>query len=177
MEDDRDRRHQRGREEHHEQPIRGIDEARDVNRSGQRARNLGEARNRAPHELGDFAGRDGHAQRQDQDVRRIATPADQRSNRRSFEYQAQHGGGGERDGQRERKPEPAGEIDREIGAEHVEDAVRRVDDALEAEDDREARREQNVDGARREAIQKLQEDGHATPCRRRDSGRAGLDCF
>ena len=66
----------------------------------------------------------------------------------------------EHDHERQREADPRIEGQREIGAQHVEDAVRDVDDPLQPEDDGQPGGEQDVDRPDGEAVEHLQQDGH-----------------
>ena len=64
-----------------------------------------------------------------------------------------------RDDERAGKADAIGaRIDREIGADGVEPAMREIDDAAEREDQREAERDQQIVGADQEAVENLLED-------------------
>ena len=87
-------------------------------------------------------------------------PSDEGANARELEHETEERGEGEHGGDGRREADARVEADREVRAEHVEDAVSDVDDALQAEDDGEPRREEDVDRPDREAVQRLEDDGH-----------------
>jgi hypothetical protein len=62
-------------------------------------------------------------------------------------------GHGQRAGQRQVQPRDG--LQRRIGAHHEDGAMRQVDHAQHAEDQREAEREQRVDAAERECVEEL----------------------
>ena len=97
--------------------------------------------------------------------RALALPAHERPHAAQLEHQAEERRHEERDHQRQREADPRIEGQREIRAQHVEDAVRDVDDALQPEHDGQPRGEQDVDRADGEAVEHLQQRC-VTPSRR-----------
>ena len=99
--------------------------------------------------LGDHGKAEGHQQAQDR-IGGVEPAQDV-----SFEQDAEHGDRDRRDHDRRAEAEISGDFDGEIGAQRVERAMRQVDDAADAEDQRQPERDQEIIASEHEAIHHL----------------------
>ena len=113
----------------------------------------GRQRRRAPDDadrlLGDHRKAEGHQQAEDR-IGGIEAAQDE-----ALEQDAEQGDGDRREHDRRAEAEIFRDLDRGIGAERVERAVREIDDAADAEDQRQAERDQQVVASEHEAIHHL----------------------
>ena len=157
-----------------QQAVAREQEVAENDRAAKRRRNRGRQRRRAPDDADRLFGDHREAERHQQAQDRIGgvEPAQDES----LEQDAEQGDSDRRQHDRRAEAEIFGDLDRNVGAERIERAMRQVDDAADAEDQRQAERDQQIIAAEHEAIHHLFQQECEPHARHPGTVDAGREC-